>query len=247
MKKSEKQSSAVLDRGFALMVGAVFVLIMASHVYTTQYDEAITAIGRDLLLPRKAGIDLPVDAKLRIGALKRVDDASCVMKSTVGDHIAIHYTGWTRTDGIVFDSSVKRGQPFEFIIGKDLSMIGWEEGLLDMCIGAVRRLTVPANKAVYAMTRRPMWGVDAQGTPTLPADATLVFDVEMLNIKRFPNPRLVDPFVGLNLPTQQQQMQNLGVVPGEYVNSAYAPPPTTTTTTTTTTTANVAVDTATDA
>ena len=92
-----------------------------------------------------------------------------------------------------------------------------------------------------------MWGVDAQGTPTLPADATLVFDVEMLNIKRFPNPRLVDPFVELNLPAQQQQMQNLGVVPGEYVNSAYAPPPTTTTTTTTTTTANVAVDTATDA
>eukprot|EP00729_Bicosta_minor_P019146 gene19146-25459_t len=101
MKKSEKQSS-VLDRGFAAMVGAAFVLIM--------YDEAITAIGRDWLLPRKAGIDLPVDAKLRIGALKRVDDASCVMKSTVGDHIAIHYTGWTRSDGIVFDSSVKRGK-----------------------------------------------------------------------------------------------------------------------------------------
>ena len=83
-------------------------------------------------------------------------------------------------------------------------MIGFEEGLLDMCIGAQRRLTVPANKAVYASTMRPMWGVDAQGTATLPADATLVFDIELLNIKKaaasmgpyYKDPRTFDPFTG---------------------------------------------------
>lgn len=99
------------------------------------------------------------------------------------------------------DSSIYRGDPFEYMLGNGLSMIGWEEGLLDMCIGAQRRLTVPANKAVYASTMRPMWGVDAQGTATLPADATLVFDIELLNIKKaaaskdpYKDPRTFDPF-----------------------------------------------------
>ncbi len=81
----------------------------------------------------------------------------------------VHYTGWL-TDGTKFDSSVDRGQPFQFRIGAHNVIAGWDQGVKGMRIGGKRHLTIP-----------PDMGYGANGyPPTIPANATLVFDIELL-------------------------------------------------------------------
>merc|ERR1712072_1524971 len=74
--------------------------------------------------------------------------------------------------GDKFDSSRDRGTPFDFTIGKGQVIKGWEEGLLNMCVGEKRKLTIPASKA---------YGQRAMGK--IPAGSTLIFDTELLKIK----------------------------------------------------------------
>ncbi|KAI9986851.1 hypothetical protein PInf_025820 [Phytophthora infestans] len=116
--------------------------------------------------------DLPPDAQLRIGVKHRPEE--CTMKSELGDTLSMHYTGTLRKDGSKFDSSVDRNQPFEFPLGAGRVIKGWDRGLVDMCIGEKRRLTIPSDLA---------YG-DRGSPPKIPAKATLVFDVELLDIKR---------------------------------------------------------------
>lgn len=95
----------------------------------------------------------------------------------VGDTVAVHYTG-KLTDGTVFDSSIPRGQAFEFRLGEGRVIAGWEEGVKGMKIGEKRTLTIPGDMA-YGSRGVP----NGQGGYLIPPNATLVFDVELLNIK----------------------------------------------------------------
>ena len=89
-----------------------------------------------------------------------------------GDTISVHYTGKLE-DGTKFDSSVDRGEPFEFKIGAGMVIQGWEQGLLDMKVGEKRTLTIPSEM-----------GYGAQGAGgIIPPDATLIFEVELMGIK----------------------------------------------------------------
>ena len=88
------------------------------------------------------------------------------------DTVKVHYTGWM-TDGKMFDSSVVRGQPAEFPLDKVIK--GWTEGMQLMVEGEKRRFWIPANLAYGDTPRRP-------GGPF----GTLVFDVELLGIKKAP-------------------------------------------------------------
>jgi len=89
-----------------------------------------------------------------------------------GQTVIVHYTGWL-TDGKKFDSSVDRGQPFQFVLGKGMVIKGWDEGLSTMKVGGKRRLTIPAD---LGYGPRGAGGV-------IPPNATLVFDVQLLGIK----------------------------------------------------------------
>ncbi|GAB5359943.1 hypothetical protein AAMO2058_000585400 [Amorphochlora amoebiformis] len=120
--------------------------------------------------PKKARGNLAHDAKLRIGVLKRPE--TCPQKSKSGDKLSMHYTGWTRADGQVFDSSVSRGSPFDFTLGQGMVIRGWDNGLKGMCVGERRRLTIPSDMG---------YGEVGSG-PKIPGGATLVFDVELLGI-----------------------------------------------------------------
>jgi len=88
-----------------------------------------------------------------------------------GDTIRIHYLG-TLENGEKFDSSYDRGQPFETQIGVGAVIKGWDEGVVGMKVGGKRRLTIPADL-----------GYGNQAVGPIPANSTLIFDVELVAIK----------------------------------------------------------------
>lgn len=88
-----------------------------------------------------------------------------------GQTVTVHYTGWLE-DGTKFDSSVDRGDPFQFPLGVGMVIKGWDEGVAGMKVGGKRKLTIPSQL-----------GYGAAGAGGLiPPDATLIFDVELLKV-----------------------------------------------------------------
>ena len=94
-----------------------------------------------------------------------------------GEICVMHYTGWLYENGQKgkkFDSSVDRGQPFEFPVGVGRVIKGWDEGVSTMKVGGKRTLIIPADLGYGA---RGAGGV-------IPSNATLIFEVELLGIKK---------------------------------------------------------------
>jgi peptidylprolyl isomerase len=93
-----------------------------------------------------------------------------------GQTCVMHYTGWlynNGTKGAKFDSSLDRGEPFEFAIGQGQVIKGWDEGVATMKVGGKRTLIIP-----------PQLGYGARGAGgVIPPNATLIFDVELLGVK----------------------------------------------------------------
>jgi peptidylprolyl isomerase len=105
------------------------------------------------------------DTKIGTGATPKAGQI-CVM----------HYTGWLYQGGAKgqkFDSSLDRGQPFEFPIGQKRVIAGWDEGVASMKVGGKRTLIIP-----------PELGYGARGAGgVIPPNATLIFEVELLDVK----------------------------------------------------------------
>lgn len=95
-----------------------------------------------------------------------------------GDLVYVQYTG-KLTDGTKFDSSLDRGQPFGFVLGQGMVIKGWDEGVLGMKKGESKTLTIPPEKA-YGSSGVP----DGKGGCVIPPNSTLVFDVQLIDIKR---------------------------------------------------------------
>jgi len=120
------------------------------------------AAGKTMTTP--SGLQI-TDSKIGTGAMPQPGQI-CVM----------HYTGWLYQNGAKgkkFDSSLDRGEPFEFAIGKHQVIGGWDEGVATMKVGGKRTLIIP-----------PELGYGARGAGgIIPPNATLIFDVELLDVK----------------------------------------------------------------
>ncbi|KAF8242115.1 hypothetical protein K440DRAFT_607840 [Wilcoxina mikolae CBS 423.85] len=102
----------------------------------------------------------------------KTHEVECKRKSKNGDNLSMHYRG-TLEDGTEFDSSYGRG-PFTFPLGGGRVIKGWDQGLLDMCIGEKRKLIIPYDLA---------YGENGMGP--IPAKATLIFETELLEIQGY--------------------------------------------------------------
>ena len=93
--------------------------------------------------------------------------------AVAGKPVKVHYTGWLTT-GKKFDSSVDAGRPFTFALGNGEVIKGWDEGVAGMKVGGKRQLRIP-----------PDLGYGESGTPdgTIPANSTLIFDVQLLGVQ----------------------------------------------------------------
>jgi peptidylprolyl isomerase len=119
------------------------------------------------------------ELEVNIGGMERTDSGLYyeVLEEGSGETVAagqtavVHYTGWL-PDGTKFDSSRDRAQPFSFAVGAGQVIAGWDEGVAGMAIGEQRKLVIP-----------PDLGYGPMGQGPIPANATLVFDVELLEIR----------------------------------------------------------------
>lgn len=93
-------------------------------------------------------------------------------EAQTGEAVTVHYVG-TLEDGTQFDSSRDRGEPFSFPLGAGQVIPGWDEGVVGMKPGGVRKLTIPSDLA-YGDAGRP---------PVIPPAATLIFEIELIESK----------------------------------------------------------------
>ncbi|CAK7565906.1 MAG: Peptidyl-prolyl cis-trans isomerase fpr2 [Sporothrix epigloea] len=115
--------------------------------------------------------DLKIDVTLPV---------ECDRRTKAGDKINVHYRGTLQSNGVKFDASYDRGVPFAFVLGNGQVIKGWDLGLLDMCIGEKRTLTVP-----------PDYGYGHRAVGPIPAGSTLVFETELLGIQGVPKPESI--------------------------------------------------------
>ena len=138
-------------------------LTLAALAAAAAAPQAVLAqAGKPVTTP--SGLQI-IDTKVGTGATPRTGQ-TCVM----------HYTGWLYQNGAKgakFDSSVDRGRPFEFPIGTQRVIAGWDEGVATMKVGGKRTLIIP-----------PDLGYGARGAGgVIPPNATLIFEVELLDVK----------------------------------------------------------------
>jgi peptidylprolyl isomerase len=149
------------SRSKAFSFALAIMTVIAGGMFASAAVQAQTA-GKPMTT--SSGLQI-IDSKVGTGASPKTGQ-TCVM----------HYTGWLYENGAKgkkFDSSVDRGQPFEFPIGTHRVIPGWDEGVATMKVGGKRTLIIP-----------PQLGYGERGAGgVIPPNATLIFDVELLGIK----------------------------------------------------------------
>ncbi len=160
MKKNE-----LITLGVGLV--AIVIIAFGSGIFSNP-NKAKTMNTAGSAIPEVIAKDISTDPKLKILEVAVGTGTPAVAGKTV----SMHYIGMLE-DGTVFDSSHTRGTPYEFKLGAGNVIKGWDMGIPGMKVGGKRRFIINAEYA-YGAAGYP---------PTIPANATLVFDVELMSVK----------------------------------------------------------------
>lgn len=156
--------------------------VPATSAETTPTETAPAAGGTPTAAAKEAGISTDMSSKPKIPKPKGKAPKKLVVTDIVkgkgdeaksGDQIVVNYVGVLFSNGEQFDASWDNGQPFPFTLGQGDVIPGWDQGVEGMRVGGRRLLTIPPDLAY-----------GAQGQGSIPANATLVFAVDLLNVTK---------------------------------------------------------------
>ena len=140
---------------------------------------ALAACGADTTAEPLTNDDFAPELNVNLDAMTKTASGLYIQDLTVGTGdeatsgttVIVHYEGWL-PNGTKFDSSRDRNEPFSFLLGAGRVIRGWDEGVAGMRVGGIRKLVIP-----------PALGYGVGGSlPTIPGNATLVFDIELLEV-----------------------------------------------------------------
>lgn len=146
-----------MDKKITLIVVVIILIIIAVGVYF-------------IIKPIKMGEQTPTSYNIQGMKVEIIKQGSGV-EAKAGDKVTVNYTG-TLVDGKKFDSSFDRNQPFQFTLGENRVIQGWELGVAGMKVGEKRKLTIPPELG---------YGAQAIGE-IIPANSTLNFEIDLLAI-----------------------------------------------------------------
>jgi len=167
-------------RGFAI---AVLIVLAGCQQSSTSSTPSSTTAASEQVGAAPSASPASTEATAAGGAMTTTPSGLKIEELVVGTGataekgktVSVHYTGWLidKSKADHFDSSLDRGQPFEFALGQGAVIRGWDEGVDGMKVGGKRRLTIP-----------PSLGYGSQGAGgVIPPNATLVFEVELLGVR----------------------------------------------------------------
>lgn len=172
--KSEIVKGLVIVGAMAVLVNGIFSDDRSQKNSVSDSDSKIVVVeqSHDVAEARTKALLEAADIKGNLKSMV-IDDTKTGegAEAKVGDQVSVHYVG-TLQNGEEFDSSKKRGVPFEFSLGAGQVIKGWDEGVVGMKVGGQRVLVIPPDMAY-----------GDQGIGPIPGGATLVFAIELLAIK----------------------------------------------------------------
>lgn len=173
VREQRRSAQAARRRNLWLLIGALIIIGAGAALFFVYGNQPST--DQPSANPTPSNPALPVvgvgtfstESGLQYQDLKLGSGPA----AAAGDTVSVHYTGWL-VDGTEFDSSVG-GDPFEFTLGRGSVIEGWDQGVEGMQVGGIRKLFIPAELG---------YGERGVGD-IIPPSATLVFEVELLEIK----------------------------------------------------------------
>jgi FKBP-type peptidyl-prolyl cis-trans isomerase len=172
--REQRRAQRIARRNRQRLVIGIIIFLIVVLVGTLVYRDYMNknqsySIGNlDTTPPTPSASAVTTASGLTYEDLKVGDGATAASGNTV----SVHYTGWL-TDGTKFDSSLDRGQPFEFTLGAGSVIAGWDEGVAGMKVNGTRLLVIPPDLG---------YGSSGAGS-SIPPDATLTFEVQLIDIK----------------------------------------------------------------
>jgi FKBP-type peptidyl-prolyl cis-trans isomerase len=162
LKKGEIMKTVIVISAIALFALAALAIAQTTPAKKPAPKPATSAPSKVTGTPIKTASGLEYwDIKVGTGAVAQS-----------GQHVKVDYTGWL-TNGKKFDSSVGTGRPFDFKLGGREVIKGWDEGVAGMRVGGKRQLRIPPDLA-YGAAGHP---------PQIPPSSTLIFDVQLIDVK----------------------------------------------------------------
>lgn len=168
----------VMGVGVAIVIGALIVIGFSGETKPTASTSPSSETTTTSPLPKEATLEgKPLEnftPVAKIDSLQKIDIVvGTGEEAQASDTVTAHYTGAVAATGIVFQSSLDGGQPIPF--GLDQVIAGWTQGVPGMKVGGKRRLLIPASLA---------YGANPPQGSGIPANADLVFDIELVKIGR---------------------------------------------------------------